>query len=70
MDSENVQLRYCISTTEVERINEMKSDWTFTVSVVLGQLEAKGAAALVGPLCVLTLVGAESPGIMPALIDV
>lgn len=36
----------------------------------MGQLEASGAAALVGPLRVVTLVGAESSGIMPALVDV
>lgn len=47
----------------------MKSDFTFTVSAVVGQLEASGAAALVGPLCVLTLVGTQSE-IMPALIDI
>lgn len=48
----------------------MDCDFTFTVSAVVGQFEASGAAALVGPLCVLTLVGAESSGIMPALIDI
>lgn len=48
----------------------MKRDFTSTVSAVRGQLEASGAAALVGPLCVITLVGAEPSGIMPALIDI
>lgn len=42
----------------------------FTVSAVVGQFESSGAAALVGPLCVLTLVSTESSGIMPALIDI
>lgn len=41
-----------------------------TVSAIMGQFEAGGAAALVGPLCVLTLVSAESSGIMPALVDI
>lgn len=48
----------------------MDCDFTFTVSAIVGQFEASGAAALVGPLCVLTLVGAESSGIIPALIDI
>lgn len=51
-------------------MNEMKSEFTITVSAVVGQFEAGGAAALVGPLCVLTPVGAESSRIMPALIDI
>lgn len=42
----------------------------FTVSAVVRQLKASGATALVGPLCVLTLVGTESPGVIPALIDI
>lgn len=45
-------------------------DFTFTVSAIMGQFEASGAAALVGPLCVLTLVGAESSWIIPALIHI
>lgn len=48
----------------------MKSDFTFTVSAVVGQFEANGAGALVGTFCVLTLVGTESSWIMPALIDI
>lgn len=48
----------------------MKSKSTFTVSAVVRQLEADCAAALVGPLRVLTFVGAQSSGIMPALIDI
>lgn len=48
----------------------MKSDLTFTVPAVMGQFEASGAAACVGPLCVLTLMGTESSGIMPTLVDV
>lgn len=48
----------------------MKAQFTVTVPVVMGQSEAGGAAALVGPLCVLTLVSTESSGIMPALINV
>ncbi len=50
--------------------NRIKRDFTFTVSAVVGQFEASGAATLVGPLCVLTLVGTEASGIIPALIDV
>lgn len=42
----------------------------FTVSAIVGQSEASGAAALVGPLCVVTLVGAKSSWIMPALVDI
>lgn len=41
-----------------------------TVSAIVRQFEAGCAAALVGPLCVLTLVGAQSSRIMPALIDI
>lgn len=36
----------------------------------MGQFEASGAAAQVGPLGVVTLVGAESSGVMPALVDI
>lgn len=48
----------------------MKSEFTVTVSAIMRQFEACCAAALVGPLSVVTLVGAESPRIMPALIDI
>lgn len=48
----------------------MKMKFTIAVSAIVGQFEANGADALVGPLGVLTLVGAESSGIMPALIDI
>lgn len=48
----------------------MKSEFTFTVSAIIGQFETSGAAAPVGPLCVLTLVGAESSWIMSALVDI
>ena len=45
-------------------------NFTFAVHIVRGQNEACRATALEGPLSVLTFVGAESPRIMPALIDV
>lgn len=41
-----------------------------TISAILGQSEANSAAAVVGPLRVLTLVGAESSRVVPALIDI
>lgn len=48
----------------------MKTQFTVTVPAVMGESEARGAAALVGPLCVLTLVSTEPSRIMPALINV
>lgn len=42
----------------------------FTVSAVLGQFESGGAAAHIGPLCILTFVGTQSSRIMPAFINI
>ncbi len=43
---------------------------TVTVPAVGGQLEARGAAALVGAQDVFTLVRTQTAGIIPAFIDV
>lgn len=42
----------------------------FTVPAVIGQFEACGAAALVGPLCVFTFMGTKCSRVMPAFIDI
>lgn len=43
---------------------------TVAVPPVAGQLEARGAATLVGPRSVFALVSAEAAVVVPALVDI
>lgn len=43
---------------------------TFAASLIMGESEAGGAAASVGSLCVLAIVGAQSSGVVQALVHI
>lgn len=43
---------------------------TFAVLAIVGEVEARGAGAVVGARGVLTRVLAQPPGVVPALVDI
>lgn len=71
LTSVQIQARGSFTSPCTEAKGSLDRLWfTFAASTILGQFEASGAAALVGPLRVLTLVAAQASGIMPALVDI